>query len=157
MGIAHKGPEEGKRNGRVGRQRKANRPHKTNRRPKQRVLDAGFRQEGRWQGVEEGPVRTFGKPGQSKQASAQCQRRGSRIGVARSHSCRQRQGEGQSVRQAEPSSEDPWASSPLSIFPYLSPAPATPCNQTLPWKSVHNTLFIQVFPVIPGPMQTWAL
>lgn len=75
----------------MGRQRKANRPHETSRRPKQLVLDAGLREEGDdWQGREEDPVRTFGKPGRSRQAFARCQRRGSRIGAARSHSCGQR-------------------------------------------------------------------
>lgn len=78
------------RDGRMGRQRKANRPHKTSGRPKQLVLDAGLREEGDWRGREEGPVRTFGKPGRSRQAFARCQRQGSRIGEARSHSCGQR-------------------------------------------------------------------
>lgn len=35
---------------------------------------------------------TFGRPGQSRQASARCQQLGSRIGAAQSHSCRQSRG-----------------------------------------------------------------
>lgn len=139
----------------MGRQRKANGPHKTNRRPKQLMLDAGLREEGGWQGAEEGPVRTCGKPGRSRQASARCQRRGSRIDAARSHSCRQRWGQGQSVRPAEPSSEDPSASAPHKTwlpFPYLTPPPFAPYNRTSLWKSVQNTLSAH-----PGfPNHSWA-
>lgn len=145
----------------MGRQRKANGPHKTNRRPKQLMLDAGLREEGGWQGAEEGPVRTCGKPGRSRQASARCQRRGSRIDAARSHSCRQRWGQGQSVRPAEPSSEDPSASAPHKTwlpFPYLNPPSLPPTTEHCSGRVCRtHCLLTQVFPIIPGLIQTWAL